>query len=288
MIFRMSLLQLARPRQWLKNVLVAAGPMSASEFSRSTMAKTALAFVSVTLMAIAGYVVNDIRDRHLDGEHAVRRKRPIAAGTVSVSKAQVFMVMAAIGSVVVAALTREPGVLAAVAVYGILSFSYSRWLKHFAIIELFAVAGCIVLRTIVGAQAAQVPLSRWFILVVGFAALYVVTSKRSSELLDGYDPAKTRPVLAKYPDGFLDFIRILSIAATVITYCLWAFDRSTASSGPWFELSIPFVVGGLLRFEMLVRSSRAGTVEDVIFDDAPFRWTALAWAALFLVGTLRA
>ncbi|MYR44758.1 decaprenyl-phosphate phosphoribosyltransferase, partial [Streptomyces sp. SID5910] len=58
-----GLLRTARPRQWIKNVLVVAAPAAAGElFSRHALAQLALVFVLFTACASAVYLVNDARE----------------------------------------------------------------------------------------------------------------------------------------------------------------------------------------------------------------------------------
>ena len=74
-----------RPRQWVKNVLVAAAPLAAGEIGEpGVLGKTALAFVAFCLASSAIYLVNDCADREADRLHPTKRLRPIAAGEVSV------------------------------------------------------------------------------------------------------------------------------------------------------------------------------------------------------------
>ena len=47
--------------------------------------------------------------------------------------------------------------------------------------ELAVVASCFVLRAVAGGVVAGVPLSNWFLVFTSFAALFIVTGKRSAE-----------------------------------------------------------------------------------------------------------
>lgn len=91
-----GLLRTARPRQWVKNVLVVAAPAAAGElFSRHALAQLGLVFVLFTACAAAVYLVNDARDAEADRAHPVKRHRPVAAGQVPVPVA--YAVGAALG-----------------------------------------------------------------------------------------------------------------------------------------------------------------------------------------------
>ena len=77
-----------RPRQWVKNVLVAAAPLAAwgvdvhYNNGGRVLEGIAVAFVVFCLGASSIYLVNDVRDVEADRAHPTKRFRPIAAGVV--------------------------------------------------------------------------------------------------------------------------------------------------------------------------------------------------------------
>ena len=84
--------------------------------------------------------------------------------------------------------------------------------KHVAVIDLAAIAAGFVLRAAGGATAVDVPMSRWFVLVVTFGSLYVVAGKRFAEARQlGTAGPGVRATLGDYSDGFWRFV--LTVAA---------------------------------------------------------------------------
>src|SRR4051794_41506819 len=82
-----GVIKTARPRQWVKNVLVFAAPFFA--FSKSTdrtglLLDAIVAFVAFSLVASSVYLINDAVDVEADKAHPTKRNRPIAAGIVPV------------------------------------------------------------------------------------------------------------------------------------------------------------------------------------------------------------
>ena len=76
-----GLVKAARPRQWIKNVLVLAAPLaSAGLMQIAVLEKVGLAFVTFCMAASAVYLINDAIDVAEDRVHPVKRNRPIAAG----------------------------------------------------------------------------------------------------------------------------------------------------------------------------------------------------------------
>src|ERR1700744_5163374 len=76
-----------RPRQWMKNALVLAGPLAALggpvhyDYAK-VLTQILVAFVVFSLGASSIYLVNDVRDVDADRAHPTKRFRPIAAGVV--------------------------------------------------------------------------------------------------------------------------------------------------------------------------------------------------------------
>ena len=113
---------------------------------------------------------------------------------------------------------------AVVAGYVVLTSLYSTVLKHIAVVDLIAVAGGFVLRAVAGAVATDVHMSKWFSLTTSFASLFIVAGKRYAELRDLGDNSRTRATLDDYSLGFLRIVLSVSCGASMVTYCIWAFD----------------------------------------------------------------
>src|SRR4051812_44798849 len=85
-----GLVRAARPRQWIKNVLVLAAPASAGELWHGHVAvKTAVAVLVFILASSGTYLINDAADVEADRLHPTKRRRPIASGVVPVRTARV-------------------------------------------------------------------------------------------------------------------------------------------------------------------------------------------------------
>src|SRR3954471_23962941 len=79
-----ALLRAARPRQWVKNLLVFAAPAAGGVLGHRDVIWSAIgAFVAFCLVSSATYMLNDLVDAEADRMHPVKRLRPIAAGHVS-------------------------------------------------------------------------------------------------------------------------------------------------------------------------------------------------------------
>jgi 4-hydroxybenzoate polyprenyltransferase len=280
-------LRLLRPRQWTKNALLFAALVFAEKlFVPEAFARASLAFVAFCLAASAGYVVNDVIDAPRDREHPEKRKRPIAAGEVGRGPALALAAVLMAGAFAIA-LGLGTGFLVAVLIYLGLTHFYSLFGKNVAILDVMLVAAGFVIRAVAGALAIPVPTSDWFVLCTLFLALFLALSKRSAELLRAGDAAaRTRPVLAAYAPGSLAAFTTTSMAAALITYALYV--HAILGKYPWLALTLPFVMFGLFRYQLLVETRGLGEKpEDVVFVDRPFQvclagFAVVALAALYL------
>ena len=278
-----ALLRLARPKQWLKNILVFAAPAAAGILDEGdALEKTAVAFVCFCLAASGTYYLNDALDVVADRAHPTKRNRPVASGVVSVRLAElmaVALLIAPIGLSFVASWR----LAVVVASYAALTVAYSTWLKNEAVVDLAAVAAGFVLRTIAGGVAVGVPISQWFLIVAGAGSMFMVTGKRHAEILELGDDATThRPSLAHYSLSYLTYVRGVASAIAILAYCLWSFERSALSGNEvWFQLSaVPFVLG-ILRYALLLDQGRGGAPEELVLGDRMLQVIGLTWAVAF-------
>jgi decaprenyl-phosphate phosphoribosyltransferase len=280
-----ALIRLARPKQWVKNVLVIAAPGAAGVLGQGTpLFRTAIAFACFCLAASGTYFLNDALDVEADRRHPSKRHRPIASGEVTVRTALTagaVLVAAAIGL----SFAARWQLSLLVGGYLLQTVLYSVWLKHEPVLDLACVASGFVLRTIAGGVAVGVTISPWFLIVAGSASLFMVTGKRHAEMMELGDSAGGhRLTLAMYSREFLSYVRAVASSVTILAYCLWAFEKSAAVGNPvWFELSIvPFVLG-ILRYALLLEQGRGGAPEDLVLADRVLLLMGACWAILFAI-----
>jgi decaprenyl-phosphate phosphoribosyltransferase len=281
-----GLVRTARPKQWLKNVLVFAAPGAAGVLARPSVAiGVGLAFVAFCLVASGTYLLNDARDLEADRRHPTKRHRPIAAGLVSPRLAVAAGVLVLVLGLGLAAAVSVK-LLAVVAGYLALTTAYTLKLRHVAVLDIATVASFFIIRAVAGGVAVDVPLSRWFLIVASFGSLFMVAGKRAGEYAElGDDRTATRATLGVYSLTYLREIRVIAAAVTLLAYCLWAFEQSAPDGvHPFFELSIvPFVLF-ILRWALLLEADRERAPEDLVLGDRGLQVAALAWAVTFGLG----
>ena len=273
-----DLLRTARPAQWIKNLLVVAAPVLSGRVDEGSVQLAALvAFWSFCLAASGTYLVNDARDVRLDREHPTKRHRPVAAGRISSRSAYVGGAVLLVASLGCASLSGRDLVLVT-AVYGAASLLYTFWLKDEPVFDIAIIASGFLLRAIAGGAAADIPLSRWFLLAASFGSLFMASGKRyaESEIVSA-DQGHFRTSLTRYTSTYLRFVWTLSASVLIMTYGLWAFEQADRNGSSWTVISMaPFVLA-VLRYAMDVDVGRAGEPEEIARRDHILQGLAAVW-----------
>jgi 4-hydroxybenzoate polyprenyltransferase len=181
-----------RPHQWVKNLLVFVPALAAHQLTDAVaMQRAAWAFGVFCLCASGVYVLNDLMDLDADRQHALKRRRPFAAGQLPIPT----------GLAISAGLLLA-GLLAAIelswlfagvtAAYLVLTTSYSWRLKSIALLDVFVLAGLYTIRLLAGSAASGIPSSSWLLIFSIFIFLSLALVKRYVELYNSRNGGATR------------------------------------------------------------------------------------------------
>jgi decaprenyl-phosphate phosphoribosyltransferase len=275
----------ARPRQWIKNVLVIAAAGAAGALGTDDVpVRVLLAGGAFCLLASGVYAINDVRDAEEDRRHPRKRFRPVAAGELS-PRAAVGLGVGLIGAGIALCAAIRPALAGVGAGYVALSLSYALLWRRLPWLDIAAVAGGFVLRALAGGVAAPVALSRWFVLVVSAAAIMVAAGKRWAELKRSEaEGTPRRSVLERYTAGRLEAVVAASGVAATFAYCAWAFVVPTFNGFPWRPISILPFAACLLRYGWLLRAGAGEAPEDLLIGDRLLALAAASWIIVFAIG----
>lgn len=285
-----SLVVACRPRQWTKNLLVFAAPLFAFRLEAEIWLAASGALVAFCLISSAIYLLNDCLDIEADRAHPSKCRRPIAAGLVTVPTALATALLLAVISLVLA-WQINLALAGILLLYGLIQTAYCFALKRVPLLDLFCIASGFLLRAIAGVVSAGLGFSPWFLLTVGLLALFLAIEKRKAELRVSQGlGAVTRQVLERYSLPLL--LRLESLVATsaFMSYSLWA-AGPTLKGAPtsWMLLTIPFVLAGIFRYQLLSdpdESNRRRALapdhttekpEEILLGDRGIQLTLLAW-----------
>lgn len=279
-------IRLARPKQWLKNVLLLAAPAAAGKLTNfHVFGLTLVAFATFCLGASGLYMLNDAKDAKSDRLHPKKRYRPIAAGLIS-ERAGTLAGISLLCISVAISIPLGSKFVVALLVYMLSTVAYTLWFKHEPVLDISIVSFGFLLRAIAGGLATALPLSVWFLTVAAFGSLFMVSGKRYAEVVEtGVDASSHRAVLSLYSPAFLNYVRALSSGVAITAYGLWAFEGFAAPKGQFFiQIStIPFVIG-ILIYALKADQGLAGSPEDVVLGDKKLLIIGAIWALSIAVG----
>jgi decaprenyl-phosphate phosphoribosyltransferase len=279
-----TFIELARPRQWTKNLLVFAVPLASKDIVEAEVIRNSLiTFVCFTLISASVYIWNDIRDAESDRLHPLKASRPIARGAVQKKSGIAAMFVLLVSGMGLSFWLTNNEVFLALIAYLIIQGAYQKWCRQVVVLDLFCISLGFVLRAISGGYASEIKVSVWFISVTASAALFIISSKRYSELISSDNQTIARSVLKSYTESYLRLIWTCSLSVSIVFYVLWSTENASAGMSDISRLSVvPFILI-MLRFAIHVDKGRAEEPEKVVLSDFGILALAPIWAAMFLV-----
>ncbi|MGC4100554.1 UbiA family prenyltransferase [Ferruginibacter sp.] len=176
-----------RAYQWIKNLLLFVPLVTSHSLgSLNLVLLSFFGFCTFSLVASAGYLLNDLLDINGDRKHPRKKFRPVASGKISIPTAFIIAVLFLAGGLIFAA-TLGLWFFCIVLFYFCTSFSYSLFLKKIVLYDVFILALLYSVRVFAGAIVIDVVLSFWLIAFSTFIFLSLAFVKRYSELMQVED-----------------------------------------------------------------------------------------------------
>jgi 4-hydroxybenzoate polyprenyltransferase len=282
----MAFLRALRPHQWTKNLLVFAALLFSKHlFEPGLFLRASLAFLAFCGLAGAVYLWNDVADIEQDRLHPKKKKRPIAAGQLSIRTATLGAV-----ALVIAALTLSFGLDSRLglcaSVYLGLNLGYSFGLKHVVIVDVLTLAMGFVLRALAGGFVINVPVTEWLLVLTLLLALFLALAKRRHEITSlGEGASSHRAILAEYSPYLIDQMTSVVTASVVTAYAFYTLSPETVLKFGTAKLSwtLPLVLYGIFRYLYLVhQKDRGDSPTDMLLTDRPLLVTVALWVALVI------
>lgn len=280
-------LKLLRPEHYLKNSFVGAPLFFAGHELGKGIWPTLGAFVAFCGMASAVYIFNDYHDIAEDRLHPEKKKRPMAAGSITVQSAWrlgglLCLLALALGYYI------HPGVTLVLGIYALLNIAYTLQLKNWPYLDITIISLGFVLRLVAGSYASQANLSPWILGETFLLALFLALAKRRTEVLLYERGIVTRKNIDRYGLKSVDFgLIVLSIVllSGYIWYCFTP-EVMVRYASEWVFVSAVFVAIGLLRYlQLALMQHTLKSPNSILLDDRIIQAAILGWI-IFLGGLL--
>jgi 4-hydroxybenzoate polyprenyltransferase len=213
-----------RIHHWLKNIIifVPAFIVASSDYlSLAIIYKLIIAFFTFSIVASFVYILNDLIDIKSDMSHPTKIKRPLAAGSISVSSAyKALFVFGVVILIMLIFLNFRSSLL--ILTYLMLNILYSKYLKKVLLLDCFVLSSFYTLRIIYGAVVINIPLSFWLIAFSTFFFLSLAFAKRYSELLLSLELVLENSFGRSYKSVDMPFLSIFGISSGVISVLILA------------------------------------------------------------------
>lgn len=260
-------IKLMRPQHYIKNGLLFLPALFAGTvFNGEILSKLFWGTLALSLIASTVYIVNDIKDCDKDRMHEVKKNRPIASGKVSPKNATMFaMILLLLGEAILhlasGAFFGRANMV--VWIYLLCNLGYSFGLKNKPIMDVLLLASGFVLRTLLGAELADVAVSQWFVLAIMMFSLYMGFGKRRNELKK-VQTNSTRAVLKFYTYNFLNRHMMICLTLGLAFYAYWCAE---IANNKHMILTMPIVLALVMKYELNMENDSFGDPVDVLLSD---------------------
>jgi 4-hydroxybenzoate polyprenyltransferase len=263
-----------RVQQYYKNILIFIAAFVAGEIFKSFFILL-LGFLALCMISSASYILNDLKDIERDKTHNEKKNRPIASGKISKTKALIIMILLILFSFLIGFYIKNFFVFFLAFIF-INSALYTFYLKKIVILDVHSISLNYIARAVSGGMIIEAHISPWFLLFIFILALFLVFSKRRSEL------ELKQEYLLKYDQKFLEWAIVILLSVALVCYTLYTFF---VYNNYYMMLTIPVVTFMVFRYLYLVSMNhKIGRKTELFFVDFPLLIAWILWLSLsFLI-----
>lgn len=283
--FTNELVEALRIQKWKKNLLIFLPLLFFLDVHESTpWMKLITSFFSFCFMASSIYIFNDIIDIWSDRRHLLKKQRPIASGSISISCGLVIMLLSFAASGFIS-LSLVPEILLPLICYLIGNITYSLKLKTVPVLNLFALTAFYLLRFEIGFHvlhevAPRCFLPFLFLITLGWIILEEFTDLKEAYKLNGLTKISGRVF------GFedLQMLQILGVIVSVSALLILLIMRVYSNNNLLLEWVVIISLGYLVSFIWLEASK--GKVKGNAYNYFAGRVEVTATMGLIILGIL--
>lgn len=277
-----GLLELMRPKQWIKNFFVFAALIFSKRFIYLLdFSKTLKAFICFCLISSSVYILNDIFDERKDKLHPKKKMRPIASGVIEKKEAIIlFSLLTPLALIL--SIYINVYFFITLSLYLVNNILYTVKFKNLVIIDTMSIAAGFIFRVVGGAMVIKVDVSPWILLCTMLLSMFLALGKRRNELIIlNKDADSHREILKEYSLEFIDSMLSTITASIVMAYSLYTFFAYTEK---YMMLTIPFVLYGVFRYQYIVyKENKGGSPDEIVITDIPLLVNIVIWVVISAV-----
>ncbi len=287
-----SILQLARPQQWIKNTFIFLPIFFDGKLLHpDLLLATAIVFATYCLAASGVYCFNDIYDAEADKLHPKKCLRPIASGTVSKTAAYSIMGVCFLISILLVTISfhdEYPKMLRLIGVitfYILMNIAYCVKLKQKAIVDVFIIATGFVLRIVAGGFATGIHLSQWIVLMTFLLALFLAFAKRRDDVVIYEDTGiLTRKNVSRYNLAFMNQAIGIVASITMVCYIMYTVSPEVTERfhSHYVYITSVYVLAGIIRYlQVTLVDVRSGSPTKILLKDRFIQACIIGWVMTF-------
>tara|TARA_B100000519_G_scaffold45060_1_gene35889 strand:- start:282 stop:1157 length:876 start_codon:yes stop_codon:yes gene_type:complete len=279
------LIQLLRPNNWIKNLIIFSPIFFSGKMNDVILLKQCwFAFISFSFLASSIYIINDYIDIEQDRIHPLKKDRPLASGRVSIAYAgplAISLLILGIGLILI--LFSKSTFYFSIS-YVVIMVTYCYLFRQKAIIDIGIIAFGFVLRLYVGSSVTGIPNSMWIIIMTFLLALFIALAKRRDDLINPViNDMEVRESLKGYNLRLVDSLIIVLVPIIIVSYMLYCTaEENITRIGENLYLTSVFVLFGFVRYLQIVFvKNLGGDPVQILYEDSTLKAIVVAWMATF-------
>jgi decaprenyl-phosphate phosphoribosyltransferase len=279
-----NLRRLFRINQWGKNTLVFLLPLSDGQIVGTNsdigiITKSIFAFFALSLTSSGNYIINDIHDIREDQTHPFKRDRPIASGKISIGLGYLIGISGIFLGILLGFTLIGKNTGLAVLVFALIQFLYTRMLRSLQGLDLITISTLFVTRAAIPYTYAEVKISPWFLMIILFFSLSIISAKRLAELKNHV----SRAVLKNYTETQLLILVAGFWVMSIASYASWIQNQVSVINVTWAFISIFPLITVFIRLLPQLLSKLAEQPEKHLFKDKLNMALACFWLVSYLL-----
>jgi 4-hydroxybenzoate polyprenyltransferase len=269
----LSLLQLIRVKDWLKNIIVFLPLIFSNHlFDFDKLNHVALLFCIFCLTSSIIYIINDIVDREEDRNNLLKKTiKPLARNSISIFFA--FNILLLFTFILIFLLFFNKIIFLHVLIYSILNIFYIFLLKKIPYIDLLVISFGYIIRLDSGSEIINVESSLLIILTIFSLSFFAISMKRSIELINNVSKSS----LLYFNTLNLKIATLIGLFSSIFFYSLYILIKN-------FNLLItfPVVVYFLFRYYLKYRDKNKFSPIDIVFKDVYLSLSIIVYFTLVI------